>query len=1364
MNCFYKYDIIRRDEQPQINERKCCELTMREPAALLNAGAVIYKNGRPTYRVDSFVCQNGEGMTYSAREVGSGRSVILRMFRSGERTTEQRISREAILTEKALCAQYTKRSGTTPKVTEVFRTGDGSSCFAFEACPGVSLRTRLESGWQDEKSREIALNSHLEEILASLAKTADLLSLLHRCGRLLYLEISPDTILVSGRVTDKNLSVSLPDYAYALGMDEALPEGYRLFGGEFAAPELSALAEGGNAESGSLPDESTDTYAVAAILFYAITGTVFSDEVRRSGTWRKRIGDAFPENTYPAMGERGSLAEELIQFFDRGLSSNRKRRYHDAAEMAEELRAFQAALTAGGLLRGLRREELLPLLALERYPLYEYANRGNDLKLLCVGDGSFSMGMIRTAASCGQMIDRRLQVGIPTPYSGIRDELMETAPGLQIYSDLTPDTDKEHCYLSFDFAGSGQSEPDDLLSWCGDYRYIAVSLGSASENALVAAQIAAGIHSTELDRKQKYILLYDANEGGTAGDAATEPPAYPNIEVIPLDIRSPRLRNTYDALSRRAFRTHYLYERLNHSGVNRVNCMRTFVSDPYAQKSSAAAALHIRYKLRSLGVALKASREEIIRQYFERMEQQHGEMMELEHRRWIMQMTMDGYQFPGTCENGHFILNTAKVKQYAFAYRNTERGPVFNGSFKSKAELLHPCLVPSSTEAGFLPREKSLWDVRYHNCTEVDNSIHDELDKVSLKLHLLAGEMAGSGEVRGRINSILEYRLSKKVRSADPEDIELQNVFRHFQDWVSSTMRSRTLISQEQEFSTLREVCQERGIRIDEEMTELENELSIFREYAAYRDYKKQDEDILMHLPWVYFAQDDLTVIKLHSEVRVANITSVCMLEPERVVYFGCAEDAPLRDFFRRNGNNAEVEFCPCRHRDYTGIHAALKELAERYSGSVIFDVSGTDAAMTAAAVRIADADKRLGVVRYDPAGKKLESISGYPTAAAYNIGFCLSVDDAYGLYGAKQLASSGRSNVYELRRIQSSVWEFYQTYRERWHMICAFFAYFTRSSELRLNDADVYETNRTRLEKMYDGNLLRASGFLTVLERLRDIAFCTALDVMETDIGTLVRYEVPASTAKWFENLTNQLTRKQLTCKTKRLSNGHYQIDISSGSYVICNRMTSFADRRDGKNNQYNIEDMIPPLKTLEEMNLIYRLQTVKNMDGTYTLSFYHLHEELRNLLAVEGNALEAYVWEQAEHTGYFDDVKCNFFYQWQKESVTNELDVICSKGMSTIVISCKAARFEKSHLYEVRYLTDTFSVNSKCVIVYATNQSYEDGRISDSTRSLRERAAAMGIYLLDAEYLKDDRLGETLIRIMDGTLLPMDLLKQEI
>ena len=145
-------------------------------------------------------------------------------------------------------------------------------------------------------------------------------------------------------------------------------------------------------------------------------------------------------------------------------------------------------------------------------------------------------------------------------------------------------------------------------------------------------------------------------------------------------------------------------------------------------------------------------------------------------------------------------------------------------------------------------------------------------------------------------------------------------------------------------------------------------------------------------------------------------------------------------------------------------------------------------------------------------------------------------------------------------------------------------------------------------------------------------------------------------------------------------------------------------------------------------------------------SIEFSYANLAVRDCLVNAGNVLELYAWYAALQSGEFDDCRANLAFRWE-EGVENELDLILTKGLTTLVVSCKTAKFNKSHLYEIRCLTDRFSLNSRAVIIYSSSRAVdEDGRLTDDLGPVKKRAEAMGVALIDMNEVPDGQLGQVL------------------
>ena len=247
---------------------------------------------------------------------------------------------------------------------------------------------------------------------------------------------------------------------------------------------------------------------------------------------------------------------------------------------------------------------------------------------------------------------------------------------------------------------------------------------------------------------------------------------------------------------------------------------------------------------------------------------------------------------------------------------------------------------------------------------------------------------------------------------------------------------------------------------------------------------------------------------------------------------------------------------------------------------------------------------------------------------------------------------------------------------------------------------------------------------------------------------------------AKVFNQFFNQKIQPifvPMTCTVKNMRDG-FTIDISSGCFasVFDKVSTTFTDNRyECRSDPIPYAKIVPALKRLEELRLIADLSISESVDATpVSISFIYANPALQTCLATAGNILELYIWREAKQTRVFDNVQPNFYFVW-KEKVDNELDVIMTKGLCSLIVSAKTARFERAHLYEIKYLAEHFSLNSKPVIVYASNKTAAFNQNGDDMLAGKKRARAMGVYLIDLSE-PNMNLGERLAAIAAGDVMP--------
>ena len=165
--------------------------------------------------------------------------------------------------------------------------------------------------------------------------------------------------------------------------------------------------------------------------------------------------------------------------------------------------------------------------------------------------------------------------------------------------------------------------------------------------------------------------------------------------------------------------------------------------------------------------------------------------------------------------------------------------------------------------------------------------------------------------------------------------------------------------------------------------------------------------------------------------------------------------------------------------------------------------------------------------------------------------------------------------------------------------------------------------------------------------------------------------------------------------------------------------------------------------LREYEKIGFISGLKIDRNSG----VSFKFRDEQIRTWMRDVGSVLELYVYKACIDTGEFNDVRTSAVVYWegyeagQQNAVSNELDVMCAKGVVPVFISCKTGAVQTEALNELAILRDRFGTNTaKAAIVTA-----EAGG-----GSMRNRAEELGISVIDIRDLSSGRTVERIKNIL--------------
>ena len=158
--------------------------------------------------------------------------------------------------------------------------------------------------------------------------------------------------------------------------------------------------------------------------------------------------------------------------------------------------------------------------------------------------------------------------------------------------------------------------------------------------------------------------------------------------------------------------------------------------------------------------------------------------------------------------------------------------------------------------------------------------------------------------------------------------------------------------------------------------------------------------------------------------------------------------------------------------------------------------------------------------------------------------------------------------------------------------------------------------------------------------------------------------------------------------------------------------------------------------LRSLESLGFLRELRLTP--EG---VSFRFRDGQIRSWLRDVGSVLELYVYKACLDAGIFDDVRLSVIVDWEGEnkanSVSNELDVMCCRGVVPLFISCKTCDVKTEALNELAVLRDRFGGEmARAAIVTAER----------GNARMRNRAAELGIQVIDLNDLTAERLQQRL------------------
>lgn len=163
--------------------------------------------------------------------------------------------------------------------------------------------------------------------------------------------------------------------------------------------------------------------------------------------------------------------------------------------------------------------------------------------------------------------------------------------------------------------------------------------------------------------------------------------------------------------------------------------------------------------------------------------------------------------------------------------------------------------------------------------------------------------------------------------------------------------------------------------------------------------------------------------------------------------------------------------------------------------------------------------------------------------------------------------------------------------------------------------------------------------------------------------------------------------------------------------------------------------------LEELQNIGFISGLKIVP--EETVEFDFADLN--VRSWLRDVGSVLELYMYKKCVDAKIFKDVVSSAIVDWDgtqgRDSVSNEIDVVATRGVIPMFISCKATEVKTEALNELAILRDRFGGKGAKAVIATTEHCVS---------AIRHRAAQLGIAVIDREEMEAGTVPDRLKIIM--------------
>ena len=1023
------------------------------------------------------------------------------------------------------------------------------------------------------------------------------------------------------------------------------------------------------------------------------------------------------------------------------------------------------------------------------HPLVKYRTAVSDsrfeLRVLLAGYGSRMDTLFQEVLVNGQLLDTDLYITFLTTNAlKAANALLSRAPELKKYARITvedtelnvPETTEIYASIQYRSLSKDEAEFARLISEAktSGCNYTVISTGKDAQNEALARQAASVFGSGDL-------VSYIQNR---------RPQEIIESRACLFTFGYQKDTAYLDQLETIAYNLHYSYMKAaNYRVSNRV--IRDTFNEPYNYVSNLGAAIHIREKLECCGIDTSDNRT-AAEQFAELMKDDPAvvdRLAALEHRRWMVEKILKGFiQVPSLDR----IYSGPGVKTH------------------DSNEKWHSCLVTCNATSRL-----TLDD--WKKGTSGKNQNLDELDRTSLAIHERCGQIVHKN--RDFIDNLLST-ISDSVSRLYKGDREIADAMRSMELAISQMWQgklSAVPIYEGHYQSLLDRVSSDQdstAFYVRQSLSTLNDGLAPLKEFISFKDYKDQDRLLIRQIPFALTHKKQPVLMKLMAEKETDCLFSTCQLEPERTVFVGLVEShkdylmlkehvSNISRFLQQTYPAVAYEYhviLPERlaadhtekildlERETVRLHtaekishktvsASLKEIAESVDADYI-DVTNGSAMLV-----ICAADAGTPVIAYESGS--MGNIMNAPEIAYPFPEKVITVEEMFGLSGSVLKGKSGSAVLSDLSRVYKQLYRISKR-SSMWPIFCEYVSDVYKDMSIRI-DIPSPGTDRTVSEKTISLSTEIADALRPLFNQLEKTKYIGSLREDSSLTGQISFSFViaAAESDNTFVDRLHECVRHYTPTASYRARFSREGIFILIEDLRIRNmtltRKLKWKDRNTQETQAEELETWAKDifkkiLDDLAEAKLLNDYVVTGTDLNDMKFSFEFASRDILKAIQKSGNALEYYIYYSALLDAHFDDVEMgwHFMHNSGEDAPDNELDIICTRGLSSLFISAKSGHkaelknnpdFLKYVIYEIALLADRFGINAKAVLAipeadqFSLNSETNEVEYSKDVKNAYRR----GVYLLGDMCFEDNVLGEVLDRIAAGRDDWCDFLKNK-